>query len=131
MIKCFSSILISFLSLLLPSCSGRENYKQAFGYQINGYSYIKVKGKRPLVAHDPGSVLSNKQYEDSLLLQVPSLGNGTIDGKDIPVEQGSYKYIGTITIREGKLHINLRYDNTDDRKVEPLSWNGEYILENY
>jgi hypothetical protein len=106
-----------------------ENYKQAYAYEVNGKRFIKLKGKRPLLVHDPGYVLSKKRYEDSLLLKVPSLAIGTIDGKDIPVEQGHYKYVGNVSIGERKLRINLSYENTDDRKVEPLSWNGEYILE--
>lgn len=128
MFKSFSFILSSLLCLLLVSCSQSENYKEAYGYEVNGQTFIKLKGKRQLAAHDPGSILSNKRYEDSLLLQVPSLENGTIEGKEIPVRPGYYQYLGEVTIQEGKVRVNLSYDNTDDRKIEPLSWNGEYVL---
>ncbi|SHF19032.1 hypothetical protein [Flavisolibacter ginsengisoli] len=128
MFKSLSFTLTLLFSLLFVSCSQSENYKEAYGYEVNGQTFIKLKGKSQLAAHDPGSVLGNKKYEDSLLLQIPSLGNGIIEGKDIPVRQGYYKYIRNVIIKDGKVRINLSYDNTDDKKMEPLAWNGEYVL---
>jgi hypothetical protein len=122
------SCLISFLSLLFFSCSGSENYQEAYGYQEDGESFIKIKGKRKWMGHDPGSVLSNDTYEDSVILQVPSLQDGTIKGEVIPVRKGRYKYLGEIAIEGKKVQINLSYDNTDDKKIEPTSWNGVYNL---
>lgn len=80
------------------------------------------------MAHDPGAALSNKTYEDSAVFQIPSLQDGTIKGADIPVRKGYYKYVGEIIVRDEKVHVNLSYDNTDDKKIEPISWNGEYVL---
>lgn len=81
-----------------------------------------------LVGHDPGPVLSGKTYEDSIVLQIPSLQNGTIKGEEIPVRKARYKYLGQIIIDGKKVQVDLSYDNTDDKKVEPTSWNGAYIL---
>lgn len=120
--------LISILSLLLLSCSGSKNYEKAWAFEKDGKYFIKIKGKRNLAAHDLGSLYADKTYEDSLVLQVPSLRNGTIDGNDIPVKKGYYKYLGSISIEDNKLQVNLSYDNTDDKKVEPISWNGKYHL---
>jgi hypothetical protein len=120
MFKSFSYITIS-LTLLLVSCSGSENYHEAYGFEQDGKSFIKLKGKRTLMAHDPGSLLSNKTYEDSLVLQVPSLGDGTIAAKDIPVPKGYYKLLGEINVQGKKVQVHLSYDNTDDKKTEPLS----------
>jgi hypothetical protein len=128
MFKSFRLIFSSLFCLLFVSCSQGENYNAAYGYEINGQAFIKLKGRRLLAAHDPGSILANKTYEDSLLLQVPSLEVGTIQGKDIPVRTGYYRYLGDLNIKEGKVRVNLSYDNTDDKKIEPLSWNGDYIL---
>ena len=80
------------------------------------------------MGHDPGSVLSNETYEDSVILQVPSLQDGTIKGEEIPVRKGRYKYLGQIVIDGKKVQVDLSYDNTDDKKIEPISWNGEYVL---
>lgn len=80
------------------------------------------------MGHDPGSVLSNETYEDSVVLQVPSLQDGTINGKEIPVRKGYYKYLGQIVIDGKKIQVDLSYDNSDDKKIEPTSWNGKYIL---
>lgn len=80
------------------------------------------------MSHDPASFLSKEKYEDSLILKVPSLADGRINGNDIPVQPGYYKYLGDITIRDNKVHVNLSYNNTDDKKIEPLSWNGKYKL---
>jgi hypothetical protein len=127
MFKSFSCLLAIF-SFLFISCSGSDNYEEAFGYEQNGISFIKIKGKRKLMGHDPGSVLSNETYEDSVIFQVSSLQSGTIKGEEIPVQKGRYKYLGQIIIDGKKVQVNLSYDNTDDRKIEPTSWNGEYIL---
>jgi hypothetical protein len=127
MFKGFSYI-IAIISLLIVSCSGSENYQEAYGYLQDGQFFIKIKGKRKLMGHDPGSVLSNKTYEDSLILQVPSLQDGTIKGEEVPTRKGYYKYLGQIIIDRKKLQVNLSYDNTDDKKIEPTSWNGEYVL---
>jgi hypothetical protein len=127
MFKCFN-FFIAFLSFLFVSCAGGENYQEAYGHQQDGKAFIKIKGKRKLMGHDPGSVLSNETYEDIVILQVPSLQDGTIKGQEIPVRGGRYKYLGEIIIEGDKVQVNLNYDNTDDKKIEPTSWNGEYIL---
>jgi hypothetical protein len=128
MFKSFNFLFSLAFSLLVTSCSESKNYKTAYGVEKDGKAFIKLKGKRQLAVHDPSSVVTNKTYEDSLLIEVPSLQNGKINGKDIPVRQGYYKYRGEITIHDSKVQVNLSYDNTDDKKTEPTSWNGEYVL---
>lgn len=75
MFKSFSCF-VTILTFLFFSCSGGENYQEAYGYEQDGKSFIKIKGKRKLMGHDPGSVLSNETYEDSAIFQVPSLKDG-------------------------------------------------------
>lgn len=120
--------LVSFLLLLLYSCSSGENYEKAYGFEKDGKSFIKLKGKREFAAHDLGSLVLNETYEDSLIIQVPSLQNGNICGRDIPVKQGYYKYLGNVTIQDGRVEVKLSYDNTDDKTIDPVSWNGKYSL---
>jgi hypothetical protein len=38
------------------------------------------------------------------------------------------KYAGNITISQNKMIVNLAYQNTDDKRLDPLSWNGSYTL---
>ncbi len=127
MFKSFS-FLVALLSLLIVSCSGYNNYKKAYGFQKDGKTFIKLKGKRYLAGHNLSPVFSNKTYEDSLVIQVSSLHNIKISGKDIPARPGYYKYLGNVTIQDDKVKVNLSYDNTDDKKIDPISWNGEYDL---
>jgi hypothetical protein len=127
-LKKFIHIISVSLSLIITSCSNNQNYKEAYGYEEEGRVFIKLKGKRELAAHDIGALLSKKTYEDSLLIQVPSLRNGIVAGKEIPVQKGYYNYIGDLTIQSDKVLVNLRYQNTDEGKTEPLSWNGKYVL---
>jgi hypothetical protein len=127
MFKIFT-FFISFLSLLLTSCSDGENYDKAYGFEKDGKSFLMLKGERQLAAHDPGSLISNETYKDSLVLEVPSLQNGEISSGDIPVKQGRYKYLGSITIQGDRVHVKLSYDNTDDKTIDQVSWNGKYIL---
>ena len=90
--QCF--LFFSLFCILSISCSHVDNYKEAYGYEANGQSFIKLKGKRQVMSHDPASFLSKEKYEDSLILKVPSLADGRINGNDIPVQPGYYKYLG-------------------------------------
>lgn len=112
--------------VLLNSCSQVENYDTAYGIIENGQAFIKLKGKRASMAHDLGSL--NNYYEDSILIPVPSLKDGIIEGKDIITKIGYYKYLGTIKIDGNHLIVNLSYDDTDDQKIRESSWNDEYDL---
>src|SRR5687768_7564581 len=98
MFKSFCYLFSSVFLILISSCSESENYKTAYGFEKDGKTFIKLKGKRQLAAHDPSSVVSNKTYEDSLIIEVPSLQNSKINGKDIPVRKGYYKYLGEVIV---------------------------------
>jgi hypothetical protein len=131
----FSSVFyLQYLSaalvagLLLSACSGgAANYPQAQLRVVDGKQFGLLKGRRALMAHDPVSALLRKTYEDSILLPLPA-ADGTLLGKDIPVEPGYYTYAGEIQ-RQGKgLTVNLYSNNTDDNVKDPVGWNGKYEL---
>ena len=116
-----------FLSVsLIISCTNSKNFKRAYGLTKNGQTYIKLKGTRESMAHDPSSL--DKTYQDSILIQVPSFANGVIKGENIPVEKGNYKYSGTLTINGDDLKVDLLINDTDDKKLRSLTWNGAYKL---
>jgi hypothetical protein len=120
-------ILSLFLIVsIIISCTNSKNFKQAYGLTQNGQAYIKLKGVRQSMAHDPGSL--DKTYEDSILIQVPSFENGVINGENIPVEKGQYKYSGTIMINGNDLKVDLLINDTDVKKLRQLTWNGTYKL---
>jgi len=112
--------------LIIISCTNSKNFKQAYGLSQNGQAYIKLKGARQLMTHDPSSL--DKTYQDSILIQVPSFENGIISGKNIPVEKGQYRYSGTLTINGDDLKVDLLINDTDDKTLRPLTWNGNYKL---
>ena len=56
--------------------------------------------------------------------------DGVIKGEDIPVQEGYYNYKGDIVIAGNNLEVSLLFDNYDDKKLEPSSWNGKYKLVN-
>lgn len=112
----------------VTACSKSRNYEDATIYTENGQEYIKLKGRRVLMSHDFGGLFGDNTYEDSLLIPLPPLSDKIILGKDIPVEDGHYKYTGDILIDGQTLNVNLFYNNTDDNINDPLGWNGQYKL---
>lgn len=124
----FAFIIILSTALFLFLRPGSENHSDAYIERVGEKSFIKLKGRRYLMAHDPISALKGETYEDSILIPIGRIKNGLIRGEDIPVEEGYYKYRGTITVDNENLIINLLADNTDDKTLEPSSWNGEYRL---
>jgi hypothetical protein len=117
-----------FISTLLFSCSNAQNDKDASVVVQDGHTFIKLSGKRKLMAHNPISLAKGETYKDSILIEVPAVKDGIIEGKDIPVKKGYYHYLGSLTIKGKQLTVNLLIDDTDDKKQQPLSWNGEYNL---
>ena len=113
---------------LFSSCGDGKNYKDAYIIKVQNQLFVKLTGKRSLNDHNPVDVVTGKSYTDSLLIPITTLNDGTIIGDEIPVREGYYKYKGKVIIKGKHLHIDLFYDNYDDKKLEPLSWNGDYRL---
>jgi hypothetical protein len=124
----FSFIAVTVFIIIILLRGGATNYKDAFIENYNDQIFIKLEGRRKQMVHDPISIILNKTYEDSLLIPLPALADGTIKGKDVSVEKGYYKYEGEIVINKKQAKVNLLINNTDDKKIEPSDWNGEYNL---
>jgi hypothetical protein len=127
-IKKYKIFIIVFFGALLASCAHPKNNKAAFILYKNNQPFIRLTGKRVPLTHDLFGIFSNKLIDDTLLIQIPFLKEGIIAGKDIPVEEGYYKYQGHINIKKDSLIVNLQMLNTDDEKIEELSYNGVYNL---
>ena len=113
--------------IFLVGCANAQNYKQAYVIKKGDKVFIELKGKREYLVHNPGDIAS-QTYEDSILIEIQEFKDGMIDGKTIPVKPGYYKYEGNILINKNRLKVNLLINNTDDKKLNPSGWNGEYIV---
>jgi hypothetical protein len=116
------------LSFLINQCSHKQNYDEAEIVQKNDSTFIKLKGKRERMAHDLNSVKSDHTYEDSVLIQIPHLLKGEIEGESLPVKKGTYKFKGQIVVEDTKLRVELVVIDTDGNVDRPYTWNGEYRL---
>ena len=132
--KKFKSIrLIStgIISLLIVSCflfySPSSNNEIAKIRKFEKKYELTLTGKRMLMSHDLTSIFSNKTYLDTFKITIPRK-QGLINGREIKQRKGYYKYLGTITIENNKIDVDLYYDNHDDGIKDPLSWNGKYKL---
>jgi hypothetical protein len=112
---------------LMSACSTTGNNDRAH-FDKHGASYlVEMKGTRRLMAHDPISALRGRTYEETLTIEIPRI-EGVIEGSEIPVMPGKLRYAGRIVITNGKMRVDLYYDDRDDNTKVPLLWNGEYSL---
>jgi hypothetical protein len=124
----FRLIFFILIIILFISCIDSKNDKDAYIVKKEDNLFIKLTGKRPLNSHNPEDIIANKTYDDTLLIPIRTLNDGVINGEDIPVKKGHYKYKGKIIIQGKHLNVTLLYDNYDDHRLDPLSWNGNYII---
>ena len=123
-------IVVIGISLLLIFLfkSPAENFKEATLKLSDGEKVLVLKGKRALMSHDIISALRGKTYVDSIYFSIPFKRNGTLKGEKIKVKEGHYGYKGKIKIQGENVTVDLYYNNVDDKKLTPSSWNGKYTL---
>jgi len=135
--KKYKSITLSIsLSLsIIFSCyhlfsNPAHNFKTAYIEKGTDKYIITIIGKRNLMVHDPISLLKNGTYIDSNKFEIPR-SEGIIDGLEISNRLGSYKILkgNAIVITNNTMKVNLFYDNFDQKKADPSTWNGNYELE--
>ncbi len=118
---------LAFLVVLEFNCTSRtdtteaKNYKDAYLVSNHDTNFLKLKGKR-IFMHQAGT------YEDSSVIPLPSAAEGRVDGKDIPINEGEFYFKGYIILGKNIVQVNLLVDDTTDKILRPLSWNGEYKL---
>jgi hypothetical protein len=79
------------------------------------------------MAHGPVSIFFAGTSPVSELLTLPRL-TGKVDGSEIPVPDGHYRYVGSVHFVGQTMIVDLYYDNTDDKKLEASAWNGNYLM---
>jgi hypothetical protein len=129
------ALLISICLSIIFTCyylfsNPAHNFKTAYIEKRNDKYIITVMGKRNLMVHDPISLFKKEIYIDSSKFEIPR-AEGIIDGLEIPNRTGSYKILkgNAIVITNSTMKVSLFYDNYDDRKNDPSTWNGDYKLE--
>src|SRR5206468_4020463 len=100
-------IFIIMLFFVITQCSRKQNHDEAEIIQKNDSTFIKLKGDRERMVHDLNSVKSDHTYKDSVLIQIPHLTKGVIEGESLPVKKGTYKFKGKIVVEDTKLKVEL------------------------
>jgi len=113
---------------LLSACTSSSNDPTAIISGTNGTIQVTVHCMRENMVHDPISIFFRSTSPASETFTLPKLV-GRVDGSEIPVKKGYYRYAGSIRFVEGRMIVDLYYVDTDDNKLEPVSWNGSYQLQ--
>jgi hypothetical protein len=123
------AVLLFALSIIMfyLFVSPLSNNPSATIEKYNDQYTVTVIGKRLLMAHDPVSFLKRGTYQDTFKITIPR-SQGVISGEEIAAQPGHYKMLGTITLENERLILDLHYN---DGAKDPLSWNGEYKLNRY
>lgn len=122
MYKIFAALI---MPLLIIGCSTVYNYENARVYSRNSFYVLELKGKRRLMAHDLISAIKAETYEATLEIMLPR-NSGRINGSDIVVKRGHYKYSGYVDIQAKTIVVDLKYINTDKNELQESGWSGSY-----
>jgi hypothetical protein len=123
--------LLIALCLAIPAAAcwerhAESNDERAY-FARDGHIYrVEMRGWRFPLVHDPISLLLERTYEETLSLELPRI-EGVIEGTEIPVSPDKLRYIGRVVIAQGKMKVDLYYDD-HERPGRPLRWNDEYTL---
>ncbi len=121
--------IIIFLFIISCSRNKPKNNKTAYIITKNYKTYLMLTSKRVPLVHDPLSLFSKKLIDDTLLLQIPPIKNGIINGIDIPVEEDYNTYKGYILIDGKKVTVGLQILDIDSKRIVEEPYNGRYDLE--
>lgn len=117
------------LNFLLVACVNGKINNVAHTEEKDGKLFIKLKGERANMVHSPKDILNQSVSPDSFLIEVTQISEGTVLGKNIPVQPGHYTFEGEITIKGKYVFVHLLVNDTDQKKLIPIIWNGKYLLE--
>ena len=120
-------LLLILIYIVFSGCNGSRIYKTAYLTPSGNMFLITLRGKG--VGHPAGpiDIFFPKTFNDSMQYLIPR-NEGIIKGEEFPHKDCCYEMTGSITIIGSKLKIALYAKNTDDKKLDPDTWNGEYDL---
>lgn len=123
----FIAVCFATLVAVLWERHAQSNDEHAY-FAKDGHIYrVEMKGRRFPLVHDPISLLLYRTYEEIFEMELPRI-EGVIQGTDIPVRPGKLRYVGRVVITDGKMKVDLYYDDVGEGTRHPLSWNDEYTL---
>lgn len=114
----FALLTIVIVGWLVFISNKAKNHEGATVTKDGSLYKIEFTGVRYLMVHDPISALIGKTYEATYSIKVPRI-TGVVEGSEIPVKRGYYKYLGTISINGNKIIVDLYADNYDDNTKDP------------
>ena len=126
------TVFVFISVILITSCSRQEAKNNKIAYIVikdNNNIHLLITGKRVPMVHDLMSILNNKLIDDTLFLRIPTMKNGIINGKEIPVEEYYNTYQGYILINNKKVTVDLQIVDIDSKKIVAEPYNGTYDLE--
>ena len=121
------SIFIVVLITVFYFVPQRLNNKTATIEKNKGQYILTVTGKRTYMPNTLFQVYIPTTYIETFKITLPK-SEGIINGQEIPTDQGGYKLLGSVSIYNKKIRIDLFYDNYSKNIKEPLTWNGDYKL---
>ncbi len=89
--KIFIGIVLIAILLIFFLRPVSKNYKDAYFNTVNNQIYLKLKGERQLMTHDPISIFIRKAYQDSILIPIPFISDGIISGEKIMLRKAITK----------------------------------------
>ena len=122
--RVFVAIALATLAAACWERLAQRNYDRATCARQGDVYQIEMRGLRFPLVHDPLSLVLARTREDRFTLELPRI-EGVIDGKEI-VRSGSYRYLGSVVITNGRMKVDLYFPDEDGRRA--LSWNDEYTL---
>ena len=118
------------VAALVGACWQRhaESNEDRAYFAKNGSVYrVEMKGWRFPLVHDPLSLVIERTYRDTLTLDLPRI-DGVIEGGEIAVSPDKLRYVGRVVISNGKMNVDLYYDDAGGGARRPLPWNDRYTL---
>lgn len=130
-VKHLLGLLSLALSLVLAGCVWPGNWPHhddVATYKPVGDRYvIEVYGRALAYSDEIINIVSPKTYRTSQQYDVPRI-EGKIDGNEIRQKPGYYKYVGSITIHDKEMVIDLSTNNYDEHRLDRDHWSGSYTL---
>jgi hypothetical protein len=106
---------------------GPQKEKVAIYWKSGDRFVIEVAAKVKTHGHDLIDVVRYGTDRETEQFDLPRV-EGKIDGAEIHHKAGTYPYVGSITIRDGQMTIDLSWDKYDLKRIEHAYWSGRYVL---
>ena len=104
-----------------------QNDRIATFEKTNDRYIVEVTGTRIAVGHDLIDVILPHTFKDRQQYDLPRI-EGKIDGSEIRHGKGHWPYVGTITIHDKLMTIDLKYDKAVYKRLDKDLYSGRYKL---